>query len=115
MTHVNISIDKRRRQTMKAIRINEWGQPAKLEEVPQPRPGSDEVLVRVRAAGVNKVDWAVAQGYLQGMLTTPITLGTDFAGEVAAVGAGVTNFKSGDEVYGFVPGQEGTFTEYIAT
>jgi NADPH:quinone reductase-like Zn-dependent oxidoreductase len=98
---------------MKAIRINEWGQPAKLEELPKPTPGSDEVLVRVRAAGVNKIDWAIAQGYLQGMLTPPITLGTDFAGEVAEVGTDVAHFKPGDEVYGFVPIQEGTFAEYV--
>lgn len=97
---------------MKAIRINEWGQQPKLEDIEQPRPGSDEVLVRVRAAGVNKVDWAIAQGYLQGMLTAPITLGTDFAGEVAEVGNGVTRFKLGDEVFGFIPMQEGTFAEY---
>jgi NADPH:quinone reductase-like Zn-dependent oxidoreductase len=98
---------------MKAIRINEWGQSARLEHIPQPTPASDEVLVRVRAAGVNKVDWAIAQGYLQGMLSLPITLGTDFAGEVVEVGTDVTRFKPCDEVYGFVPGQTGTFTEYV--
>src|SRR5438477_2703915 len=98
---------------MKAIRINEWGQPAQAQDIPKPTPASDEVLVRVRAAGVNKVDWAIAQGYLQAMLTAPITLGTDFAGEVAEVGADVTRFKPGDEVYGFVPGQEGTFAEFV--
>ncbi len=99
---------------MKAVRINEWGQPAQVEDVPNPTPQSDEVLVRVRAAGVNKVDWMIAQGYLQGMLTTPITLGADFAGEVVEVGADVTRFKQGDEVYGFVQGQAGTFAEYVA-
>jgi NADPH:quinone reductase-like Zn-dependent oxidoreductase len=99
---------------MKAVRINEWGQPAQIEDVPKPTPQSDEVLVRVRAAGVNKVDWAIAQGYLQGMLTVPRTLGTDFAGEVSEVGADVTRFKVGDEVYGFIPMQGGTFAEYVA-
>src|SRR5215210_163801 len=98
---------------MKAIRIYEWGQPAQVEDISRPTPESDEVLVRVRAAAVNKVDWTIAQGYLQGMLTAPITLGTDFAGEVAEVGADVTRFKPGDEVYGFVPGQEGTFAEFV--
>jgi NADPH:quinone reductase-like Zn-dependent oxidoreductase len=97
---------------MKAIRINEWGQPPKLEDIPKPTPGNDEVLVRVRAAGVNKIDWAVAQGYMQGMLTAPITLGTDLAGEVVEVGADVKRFKPGDEVYTFSPGQPGTFAEY---
>jgi NADPH:quinone reductase-like Zn-dependent oxidoreductase len=100
---------------MRAVRINEWGQPAQVEDVPKPTHQSDEVLVRVRAAGVNKVDWMIAQGYLQGMLTTPITLGADFAGEVVEVGADVTRFKPGDEVYGFVQGQAGTFAEYVAT
>jgi NADPH:quinone reductase-like Zn-dependent oxidoreductase len=85
-----------------------------VEDIPKPTPANDEVLVRVRAAGVNKIDWVIAQGYLQGMLTTPITLGTDFAGEVAEVGADLTRFKVGDEVYGFVPGQEGTFAEYVS-
>ncbi|MDQ5822628.1 MAG: NADP-dependent oxidoreductase [Chloroflexota bacterium] len=100
---------------MKAIRINEWGQPIQVEDVPTPTPGNDEVLVRVRAAGVNKVDWTVAEGYLQGMLTAPLTLGTDFAGEVVETGSDVTRFKAGDEVYGFVlPGQGGTFAEYVA-
>lgn len=98
---------------MKAIRINEWGQQAKLEDIAKPVPGSDEVLVRVRAAGVNKADWAIAQGYMQGMVATPLTLGLDVAGEVVEVGADITRFKPGDEVYGFVPGQEGTFAEYV--
>src|SRR5438874_2710827 len=100
---------------MKAIRINEWGQPAKLENIPKPKPGTDEVLVRVRAAGVNKADWAIAQGYMQGMLAAPLTLGLDVAGDVAEVGADITRFKPGDEVYGFVPGQEGTFAEYVVS
>ncbi|HEX8600596.1 MAG TPA: NADP-dependent oxidoreductase [Chloroflexia bacterium] len=100
---------------MKAVRINEWGQPAQVEDIPTPTANNDEVLVRVRAAGVNKVDWTVAEGYLQGMLTAPLTLGTDFAGEVVEVGADVTRFKPGDEVYGFVlPGQGGSFAEYVA-
>jgi len=97
---------------MKAIRINEWGQPLQLDDIPTPTPAPDEVLVRVRAAGVNRVDWFIAQGYMQGMLTTPITLGTDFAGEVAEVGSDVTQYKPGDEVFGFIPGQGGTFAEY---
>ncbi len=54
---------------MKAIRINEWGQPLQIEDIPTPKPAADEVLVRVRAAGVNKVDWYTAQGYMKGMLT----------------------------------------------
>jgi NADPH:quinone reductase-like Zn-dependent oxidoreductase len=111
--NISRQITLRRITTMKAIRINEWGQPLRLEDITTPKPAADEVLVRVRAAGVNKVDWYTAKGYLQGMVTAPITPGTDFAGEVAEVGADVTRFKPGDEVYGFRPGQEGTFAEYM--
>jgi NADPH:quinone reductase-like Zn-dependent oxidoreductase len=98
---------------MKAVRVTEWAQPVKVENVQQPTPASDEVLVHVRAAGVNRVDWAIAQGYMQSMLTTPLTLGRDFAGEVAKVGAGINRFKAGDEVYGFVAGSDGSFAEYV--
>jgi len=98
---------------MKAIRINEWGQPATLEEIEQPTPGPTEVLVQVRAAAVNKVDWTIAAGYLQGMLSAPMTLGTDFAGDVVAVGAEVTHVQPGDAVYGFIPITSGSFAEYV--
>jgi NADPH:quinone reductase-like Zn-dependent oxidoreductase len=97
---------------MKAVRINEWGQPVQIEEIPQPTPNNDEVLVRVRAASINPVDRSVIAGYLQSMLSVPMTAGTDFAGEVVAAGAQVTHVKPGDAVYGFVPIRGGTFAEY---
>lgn len=97
---------------MKAIRVNEWGKPVQLEDVPQPTPADDEVLVRVRAASINPFDNAVAAGYLAFMATTPLTLGTDVAGEVVEVGKDVTNFRPGDEVYGAVVLHSGTFAEY---
>lgn len=97
---------------MKAIRVNEWGKPVELEDVPQPIPADDEVLVRVRAASINPFDVAVAAGYMAFMAATPMTLGTDLAGEVEAVGKNVTNFKPGDEVYGAVVIHSGTFAEY---
>jgi NADPH:quinone reductase-like Zn-dependent oxidoreductase len=96
---------------MKAVRLNDWGQPVELEDVAQPTPGSDEVLVRVRAASINPFDRAVAAGYLQGMFSVPLTLGTDFAGEVVEAGADVKHVKPGDEVYGMVT-MDGTFAEY---
>ena len=96
---------------MKAARINEWGQPVQIEDVPQPAPGNDEVLVRVHAASVNPVDRAIAAGYMQMMYSTPLTLGTDFSGEVVAVGADVQHVKPGDAVYGFSLSR-GTFAEY---
>ncbi len=100
---------------MKAVRINEWGQPLQIEEISQPSPASDEVLVQVHAAAVNPVDQGTAAGYLKEMLTAPHTLGTDFAGEVVEVGADVTHVKPGDAVYGFIPMRGGTFAEFVAT
>src|SRR5215210_8638445 len=99
---------------MKAIRVKEWAQPVEVEELPQPSPANDEVLVRVHAAAVNPVDVGIAAGYLKEMLTTPLTLGTDFAGEVVEVGPDVTHVKPSDAVYGFIPFQTGTFAEYVA-
>ncbi len=97
---------------MKAIRVNEWGKPVELEDIPQPIPADDEVLVRVRAASINPFDIAVAAGYVSFMASAPLTLGTDVAGEVVEVGKNVTNFKPGDEVFGAVVLHSGTFAEY---
>jgi NADPH:quinone reductase-like Zn-dependent oxidoreductase len=97
---------------MKAVRINQWGQPYQIEDVSQPIPGNDEVLVRVHAASVNPVDSSVAAGYLQAMVSVPMTAGTDFAGEVVSVGADVTHVKPGDAVYGMIPIRGGAFAEY---
>ena len=98
---------------MKAMRVLQWGQPLTLEEIPQPVPSSDEVLVRVHAASVNPFDTFVQLGYMQALFSTPLTLGTDFAGEVAAVGAEITHVKPGDAVYGLVPMHPGSFAEYV--
>jgi NADPH:quinone reductase-like Zn-dependent oxidoreductase len=104
---------------MKAIVQDSYGTPDVLElrDVEQPEPGERQVLLRVRAAGVNIADWFISTGTpyvlrLAGFgLRTPkrTTPGTDVAGEVVAVGAGVTRFKAGDAVFG-----EGraTFAEY---
>lgn len=98
---------------MKAVRVNEWAKPVEVEELPQPSPTNDEVLVRVHAASINPVDLGVAAGYLKEMLTAPRTLGTDFAGEVVEVGTDVTHVKPGDAVYGFIPMRGGTFAEFV--
>jgi len=97
---------------MRAIRVNEWGKPVQLENIPQPRPSSDEVLVRVHAASINPVDSAVMAGYMSFMASTPLTLGTDFSGQVVEVGSEVTNVKPGDEVFGLIPIRTGTFSDY---
>ena len=102
---------------MQAVRINEYGGPEvlKLEEVPQPVPAADEILVKVYASGVNPADWVVREGGMQSFLTLPLTLGWDAAGVVAAVGPDVTTFHVGDAVYGEpnFPG-DGSYAEYCA-
>jgi NADPH:quinone reductase-like Zn-dependent oxidoreductase len=60
---------------MKAIRLNEWGKALVLENIPQPKPNDDEVLIRVHAASINPFDAAVQAGYLQNMAKTPLTRG----------------------------------------
>ena len=86
---------------MKAIRVHEYGGPPvlKLEDVPDPKPGRGEVLVRVRAAGVNPVDAYLHTGTYARKPPLPYTPGQDGAGEIQAVGADVKDFKAGDRVY----------------
>src|ERR1700737_942659 len=86
---------------MKAIRIHEFGGPEvlKLEEVPTPKPDAGQVLVRVRAAGVNPYDTYMRAGTYAIKPHLPSTPGSDAAGTVEAVGTGVTKVKPGDRVY----------------
>ena len=105
--------------TMKAVRLHEFGGPDVLryEDAPRPEAGPGEVLIRVRAVGVNPVDWKIREGYLESMIphALPLILGTDAAGIVEAVGAGVTEFKPGDAVLASVGlVREGAYAEYVA-
>jgi len=86
---------------MKAIRVHEFGGPAvlKLEDVPDPKAGPGEVVVRVRAAGVNPVDAYMHTGTYVRKPPLPYTPGQDGAGEVESAGADVKEFKAGDRVY----------------
>jgi NADPH:quinone reductase-like Zn-dependent oxidoreductase len=90
--------------TMHAIRFHEYGPPSVLvvDEVPRPEPGAGQVLIRVRAAGVNPIDWKLRAGYLQAYMpvTLPATPGLDVAGIVEQVGPDVTDFAQGDAVFG---------------
>jgi NADPH:quinone reductase-like Zn-dependent oxidoreductase len=96
---------------MKAIVIDDYGgvDQLRLRKMPEPRPQSDEVLVRVRAAGVNPVDWKIRQGQLRFILRPkfPYVPGGDIAGEVVTVGAEAGQFKSGDPVVAFVDFRRG--------
>ena len=86
---------------MKAIRVHEFGGPDVLrpEDVPEPRPAAGQVLVRVRAAGVNPVDTYIRGGAHAVRPPLPYTPGLDAAGEVEAVGEGVTSLSVGQRVY----------------
>ena len=104
---------------MKAIVYCDYGSPdvLKVEDIEKPAPGDDQVLVRVRAASVNPLDWHYMRGtpYFMrlgaGLRKPKVTrLGVDFAGTVEAVGRNVNRFKPGDEVFG---GRTGAFAQYV--
>lgn len=105
--------------TMKAVRIHAYGGPELLhyETAPRPVPNPDDLLIRVRAAAVNPVDWKIREGYLQGFLNhqLPLIPGWDVSGEVVNVGPEATGFKIGDAVYAR-PNieRDGSYAEYIA-
>jgi NADPH:quinone reductase-like Zn-dependent oxidoreductase len=105
---------------VKAYFYRDYGSPdvLRLEEIDKPVPADDQVLVRVRAASVNPLDWHYMEGtpYIArllefGLLQPKISrLGVDMAGQVEAVGKNVTDFKPGDEVFGQ---RFGAFGEYV--
>lgn len=86
---------------MKAIRIHEFGGPEvmRLEEVPDLEPGPGQVVVRIQAVGVNPVDTYIRAGMYARKPPLPYTPGSDAAGDVAAIGEGVTRITAGDRVY----------------
>ncbi len=116
---------------MKAVRLNELGGPERLhvEDVPEPVPAAGQILIRIKRAAFNRRDIFITQGLYPG-IALPRTLGSDGAGEVAALGAGVTGFELGapvviDPELGWLdeapPAQgnilgmpwDGTFAEYV--
>lgn len=98
---------------MKAIVCKDWGPPDSLElqDLPDLVPDAGEVVVEVRAAGVNFPDVLTVQGKYQYRPELPFTPGNEFAGTVRAVGAGVSHFKAGDKVIGFA--RSGAFAEQV--
>ena len=97
---------------MKAVRVNEYGGPEALsyEELEKPAPGSNEVLVKIAAAGVNYIDTYQRSGLYQ--VPLPLTLGLEAAGVVEELGDGVTKYNKGDRVaYTSVPG---AYAEYAS-
>jgi len=105
---------------MQAIVQDSYGAASVLRarEIEKPVIGDREVLIRVRAAGVNPADWAIVSGLpyiarpIYGLRKPKnIVRGTDVAGTVEAIGSGVTRFKPGDEVFGW---SNGSYAEYTA-
>jgi len=100
--------------TMRAVMIHEFGGPdvLRFEDVPIPRPQPHNVMVRVRAAGVNPVDWKLREG-LMATLPLPMIMGIDFSGTVESVGEAVEKFSVGEEVFGQVEADNvGSYAEY---
>jgi NADPH:quinone reductase-like Zn-dependent oxidoreductase len=109
---------------MKAAVYTRYGSPdvVQIEEVEKPVPKDDEVLIRVRAASVNPLDWRLLRGIppvlrmlfrvRKPSMAQPGRLGRDVAGQVEAVGKNVTQFKPGDEVFGWC---QGALAEYACT
>lgn len=106
--------------SMRAVVLTGYGGVERLElrEVRRPVPGSGQLLVRVRAAGVNPIDTQIRRGRLRLLLPArfPLVLGFDVAGEVAAVGPEVADFEPGDPVYAMLDGRHGGgYAEYAVT
>ena len=98
---------------MKAIQVSEFGGPEvmKLVEVPRPRPGAGELLVRMHAVGVNPVETYIRAGHYPRKPALPFTPGNDGAGVIEEVGDGVTEFRVGERVYTAGSGS-GTYAEF---
>lgn len=105
-------------ETMKAAMFRAHGGPevAQIEQVPIPSPAAGEVLVRVRAAGVNPADWKLLDGTFGDIGDNiPFPMGWDVSGEVAQLGADAERFEIGDEVFAYLPGNRpGSFAQYVA-
>lgn len=113
---------------MKAIRLHAFGGPEVLryEDVPKPGVKAGEVLVRVRAIGINPPDWYLREGYKmlppawQPQMSFPVILGTDISGVVEAIADDVESFSVGDEVYSMVrfpvglAGDSKAYAEYVS-
>src|SRR5579859_1900963 len=103
---------------MRAVVIESPGAPSKVVDLPKPTPGEGEVLVRIAASGVNPLDTKIRAGAAaHARHPFPVTLGMDLAGTIEQVGAQVTEFLPGDEVYGMtggVGGIQGTLAEFAA-
>jgi len=105
---------------MRAIQIDGFDAPLRVREIDTPSPRSGEVLLRVRAAGVNAADWRLWHGEYRSVQEHrfPITLGFDMAGVVDRLGERVETYRGGEEVYGSIWKPlllDGTFADYVVS
>ena len=102
---------------MKAAYIEQFGGPevVKYGDLPDPSAGPGQIVVDAYAASVNGADWKVRSNHYGKAAPFPLILGRDFSGVVSALGAGVADFRVGDEVFGVLEaGREGAYAEKIA-
>jgi NADPH:quinone reductase-like Zn-dependent oxidoreductase len=105
---------------MHAIAVNKYGSAPTMMELPKPVPAADQLLIKIRAAGMNPMDQQISDGGWQGRMPGkfPLVLGSDLAGVVEARGDKASRFAPGDAVFGqllLAPlGQFGTYAEYVA-
>jgi NADPH:quinone reductase len=104
---------------VRAITVTDYGATPALSEIPTPEPGQAQVLLKMRAAGMNPMDRTLASGDWRPMPATfPMVLGADCAGVVEKLGEGTSRFSVGDDLFGqlLIPplGSAGTYAEYVA-
>ena len=105
---------------MRAVAVSEYGGSPVVTELPKPKAGPGQLLIKVQAASVNPMDRNIANGGMKDRVPAmfPMVLGTDVAGVVEALGDGAKRFSPGDEVFGqlrIAPlGSAGTYAEDVA-
>ncbi len=104
---------------MRAITVTEYGATPAMAEIPTPEPGPGQILLKLRAAGMNPMDLVLASGDWKPMPAAfPMVLGADGAGVVERLGEGESRFSVGDDLFGqlfLAPlGSAGTYAEYVA-
>jgi NADPH2:quinone reductase len=104
---------------MRAVTVTEYGATPAVAEVETPKPGPEQVLIKLRAAGINPMDRTLASGAWKPMPATfPMVLGADGAGVVEQLGEGASRYSLGDDLFGqlfLAPlGSAGTYAEYVA-
>src|SRR5258708_19683579 len=104
---------------MRAVTVTEYGATPAVAEMPTPQPGAGQVLIRLRAAGMNPMDRALASGAWKRMQETCLRVrGVEGGGVVEQLGAGASRFSVGDDLFGqllIAPlGSAGTYAEYVA-